>query len=333
LNATLGSLIGVAEAAQGHKGHKNIIWVGRGFPPINSAALSSDAERVTQDRLAMTTRLLRDARVTLYTIDPEGVLQRAPKYHGSEMGNEGPFVGNMNFESIAIATGGQALHGNNEVDKLIDDSVRDGQYFYTLAYRPTTESQDPKEFRRIRVVMKDSGLKASAREGYFVAAAPVAPVKEADGRYSQRVLMDLGVAAGNILEYDGVPLTVTREEKAPDTFDLRLKAAGLPVTVDADQKQSLELTVVALCFDRKGKLLARNAQVMTVGIGSAPADGPDKRTLRLPVTIATAAPAARLRFVVRANGDGKLGAANFFLADRNTLSDPAMGTDKKNNYK
>jgi hypothetical protein len=79
--------------------------------------------------------------------------------------------------------------------------------------------------------------------------------------------MDLGVAAGNILEYDGVPLTVTREDAAPDKFDLRMKAKDLPVVADADQKQTVELTVVALSFDRKGKQISRSAQVMTVGIG------------------------------------------------------------------
>jgi VWFA-related protein len=34
VNATFASLIGVAEATAGHRGHKNMIWIGRGFPPL-----------------------------------------------------------------------------------------------------------------------------------------------------------------------------------------------------------------------------------------------------------------------------------------------------------
>jgi hypothetical protein len=47
--------------------------------------------------------------------------------------------------------------------------------------------------------------------------------------------------------------------------------------------------------------------------------------VNLPTTISTATPAARLRFVVRSNANGKIGAENVFLVDRKTLSDPSTG--------
>jgi hypothetical protein len=163
--------------------------------------------------------------------------------------------------------------------------------------------------------MKDSELRASTREGYFVAPAAVAPVKEANGKFSSRLIFDLSVASGSLLVYDGVPLSVARD--AGDTFELTVHAADLPLEVDASKKPSAELTVVAESFDRKGKMLDHNAKILTVRmLARAPSAGPDVRTIRIPVTIGTKAPATRLRFLVRANATGKVGAENFYLSSK-----------------
>ena len=64
----------VAEASEGHVGHKNMIWIGRGFPNVNWIRFASvDQDRV-HNAMQQTVNELRDARVTLYTIDPAGVM-------------------------------------------------------------------------------------------------------------------------------------------------------------------------------------------------------------------------------------------------------------------
>jgi hypothetical protein len=83
-------------------------------------------------------------------------------------------------------------------------------------------------------------------------------------------------------------------------------------------------------YDKKGKLLEHSARTMTVHLPVvADGNGPDAREVNLPLTIATAAPVARVRFVVRSNASGKIGAENFFLVDEKTLTDPAAGLDGK----
>jgi hypothetical protein len=67
-------------------------------------------------------------------------------------------------------------------------------------------------------------------------------------------------------------------------------------------------------------------------LADTPGDPLNSRVVKLPVTIATVAPAARVRFVVRADANGKLGAENFFLVDKNTITDPATGLRTARTY-
>jgi hypothetical protein len=43
----------------------------------------------------------------------------------------------------------------------------------------------------------------------------------------------------------------------------------------------------------------------------------EDRNFKLPVTVPTATPAARIRFVLRSDSTGKVGADNVFLVDKN----------------
>ena len=333
INATIGSLIGVAEATAGHHGHKNMIWIGRGFPPINMATLLPSMHDDFEEQLAVCTRLLRDSRVTLYTIDPAGIMVEPPARDGADTYVVDPFGGQVDFDTMAIATGGKALHGRNDVDHMIDESVRDGGNFYTLAYRPMEKSDDPKAFRKIRVVMKDPELKASTREGYFVGEPPVPPVKDAKGKYTSRMIFDMSVASGSLLVYDGVPLTVTRDGATPDDFKVHMRAGDLPLEMDSSEKPSAVLTVLVASFDRKGKMLDHRATSFTVRMRAAAAmNGQDTRPVVVPMSISTKAPVARVRFVVRAEATGKVGAENFFLVDPKTIADPASGVNRQRRY-
>lgn len=331
-SAAVWTLISVAQATAGHRGHKNMIWVGRGFPPINMGNVADDNLASFKRDVETCTRLLRDSRVTLYTVDPIGgggdfrVGGPGDKYA------QDPFGGEAGFDTIAVLSGGQALHGRNDVERMIDETVQDGKFFYTLSYRPVDESDTAKAYRKIRVVMKDSRLLATTREGYYTAAAPVAPMKEADGKWAKKTMFDLDMAAESLLVYDGIPVTVIRDAGAPDKFVLRLRAADVPWQEDAPQRESTALTVLVGSYDKKGKLLQHKEEKMTVHLPVVgQGEGADARAVNLPVSIATAGPVARVRFVVRSNASGKIGAENFYLVDERTLTDPAGGLDGKRN--
>lgn len=319
--ATLGLLHGVAQATEGHPGHKNMIWIGRGFPSMDMSQVPGDQVQALDDALSACTSLLRNARVTLYSIDPAGLSADPPAQ--DENGLEiDPFGGQVDFDTMAVATGGRAMHGRNDVDAMIAATVRDGASFYTLSYRPVSDSPAAKPFRNIRVVMRDKSLEASARQGYFTTPPTVAPWSDPKGKPSSQLVADLGIAGSSWLVYDGVPLRVERDSADADRFILHLAGSALTVQGDEAGKANAEVTVLLVSFDRRGKLLRKHANV--VGLHVDHADQP----LDLSLSISTAPPAARVRVVVRDNKSGKVGADNFFLVDRKTISDPT-GINRK----
>jgi len=327
INAAFSSLIGVAHATAGHPGHKNMVWVGRGFPSFRWDKLTPDTQEALQNAIANCANILRDARVTLYSIDPAGIAAAAPETDEDGFYVDDPFGGQVDFDTMAQATGGQAFHGRNDVDHLIGAGVSDGETFYTLTYKPSVVSQDPKDFRHIQVMLTDRTLRATTREGYFATSPPIAPALDAKGKPSAAMTFDIEIAGAGLMVYDGIPLTITRDSAIPDKFYLHMSASSIPwqPTAAGDKEQS-ELTVTSGAFDRKGKSLARKGAIMTIQLPFPPAGTTtDNRSVTVPITVASAPPAARLRFVVRSNASGKVGAENVFLVDRKTLSDPATG--------
>jgi VWFA-related protein len=317
-------LTGVAKATAGHPGHKNMIWIGRGFPSIDRTQLTPTDEEKLDAELASCAGLLRNSRVTLYTIDPAGLVGQALDNSDDDFQMD-PFGGQIDFDTMAILTGGKALHGRNDVDTSIDETVRDGESFYTLTYRPPTVSADEKPYRNTRVVMKDPSLRATTRGGYFTVPAPVAPIRADNGKYSSDFLVDLGTADSSLLVYDGLPMEIIRDANVPDLFTVRVEAAGMPVQTDADGKSMVKLTLVAQTFDRNGKGLQRIARLVTATVPTE--TGAWK--IELPVKLSTLSPAARVRFIVRDNATGKLAADNYFLVDDKTNKQSVVGTQKR----
>jgi VWFA-related protein len=336
IGSALDSIEAVAQAAAGHPGHKNVIWIGRGFPPIDYTALVPEAREQLQAEIERCITLLKNARVTLTTIDPAGLRASGPTYGIEGELIDSPFGGQVDFEAIAQATGGAAIDNRNDVDRMIDNSVRNGENFYSLAYRPTGVPPNPKpgDYRNVRVVMRDPSLHAITRAGYYADPPPLSPVNAASGKYSQDFLIDIGEASRNLLQYDGVPFRMVCAPDAPQPdapqpgtqthCTIRMTTENLaeaphPANVDA-ATQVAQLTVLGESFDSRGHLLHQSGQVATVRMVPGKA-----LSLDIPIQLEADAKAARLRFIVRDNTSGKLGAQNVYLIDPKLLRDPANG--------
>jgi VWFA-related protein len=252
----------VAEAVMGHPGHKNMIWIGRGFPPSRRpAGWSIDTENRLYSAVQDCVNMLRDARVTLYTIDPAGVLVDPGVYGGDPMID--PFGGNYEFNKLAKATGGRTLYGRNDVDMEIQTAIQDGANFYTLTYRPANVTLDPQKFRRIKVTVDRPGLKVITREGYYLQYGPgrVDPEKP-----SRRLVTDLVAADTSNMVYDGIAITPKQSATDPDSFIVHVDGRGLVWTYATDtEPRHTEVILIVSTFDKKGKELKRDAKVMKVG--------------------------------------------------------------------
>ncbi len=303
-----GTLMRVAEASIGHQGHKNMIWIGRGFPPLNFANVPVDSQVRVNNMVQQCVNMLRDARVTLYSVDPAG-LMIDPGVYGSAAAFNDPFGGNYEFSKLAKATGGRALYGRNDVDMEIARSARDGSNFYTLTYRPTNTSMDPQKFRKIQVTLNQPGLTATTREGYYLQYRP-AQVNPQNP--SRRLAFDLVSAEGSTMAYDGVPITLMPTPNKPDSFTVHVDARGLPWSyATATEPRHVEVILMATTFDKKGKELNRIAKTIRA---TAPADVPPTgrldRSLDLVTDLEHNAKAVRARFVVRVSATGRIGTAD-----------------------
>ncbi len=312
LATAFGTLERVAEATVGHPGHKNMIWIGRGFPSINMSRVSVDSSRRVESFVQQCVNMLRDARVTLYAVDPAGLVVDPIAKYGNESAFLDPFGGNYDFSRLARATGGKALYGRNDVDAEIGKSADDGQNFYTLTYRPTTGAMDPQKFRKIAVNIDRPGLTATTRLGYFVAYGParVNPTNP-----SRQLMFDLNSAAQSKMVYDAVPLTVTRDTKDPDTFNVRIDNKGLVWTFATDtEPRHADFVIVSSTFDKKDKVIKETARIAKI---NAPADAPPRGRIELPITIPVKlehnSKAVRVRFVVRISATGREGTADASL--------------------
>lgn len=302
----------VALATIGHPGHKNMIWIGRGFPNLNMANYPLDTEQRVNNAVQECVNTLRDARITLYTIDPAG-LKMDQQAYGYDASITDPFGGNYQFAKLATATGGRALYGRNDVDAEIGTAIRDGSAFYTLTYRPTNESRDPRKFRRIKVTVDRPGLTVTTREGYYLDYGPekLNPVDP-----SKRLIADLVSADTSTMVYDGVPLRASRLQDSPDHFNIHVAAKGLVWSyATATEPRRAEVILVTSTFDKKNKELKRDAKVLRVAARQdVPPTGPLEEALDIHYTLVPHdSKAVRIRFVVRVAATGRIGTADLDL--------------------
>lgn len=319
LAMSLGSLEQIAQATAGHPGRKNLIWVGRGFPAVNTNE-STDKEAATiQNAVQRVIDVLRDARITLTSIDPtidatDTVLIETPDDLDAaedENGND-PFQGDVNFQLVAPATGGRVYFSRNDVDAEIGETLRDGDNYYTLSYSPSNGSDLAQPYRRISVSVDRPGLTALTRNGYYLQTAPPAPptTRQDAKDLRARLAFDLGSAVNSNLAYTGLPLTVTRVAGKADAFVVHIDAHALVWRDMPNGGSQAEVTLAVAGFSKQNKILAHAVEERTARARLADGSG-SPATIDFTITEKFPADAVRVRFVARDAASGKVGTADF----------------------
>lgn len=302
----------VAQAVQGHPGHKNMIWIGRGFPPTRRimTGWNIDTENRINNAVQDCVNVLRDARVTLYTIDPAGVMVDPGIYGGDPLAD--PFGGNYQFNRMAKATGGRTLYGRNDVDAEVQTAIQDGANFYTLTYRPANTNMDPQKFRKIKVTVDRPGLKVITREGYYLQYGPGRVNPE---NPSRRLLADLAAADSSNMVYDGIPVTIRQVENEPDSFVVHVDGHGLVWSyATEDHARHTEVILDVSTFDKKGKELTAKGSLLKIDAPpTVPPTGRLLRDVNIPSKIEHNPKVVRVRFTVRVSATGRIGTADFTL--------------------
>jgi VWFA-related protein len=312
---TLGALSQIAESVRGLPGRKNVIWVGAGYNKATDLTnmSESDHDRVVAAIQQVTDRML-SARVTLYVVDPAGPIaadqQTEQSIDPTQVSSPGTSVGdfgdNLGFYRFAPATGGRVITGRNDLDAQIAQASTEGTEYYTLSYTPVSKDDAARPYRRIRVLVSDPSLRVVTRDGYFGGDAPVSAVALArNAKQPADVRFDLLSAARTTISYTGIHM---QGQRTREGYNLIVNANDLKFKEQPNGTRLAEVTVVAVCYNAKGKETAQHAAELKEELGPNDRITP---TAKVGFTFPMIVPAFtdHVRFVMRDAGTSYLGTA------------------------
>jgi VWFA-related protein len=167
----LRSLIG---SVANRPGRKMILWVSPGWPLLSGPGVYLDSKQ--QDEIFATivdlSTKMRQAQVTLYSVDPIGAAEgvgRTFYYESFIKGVNKPghvAVGNLSLQVLATQSGGLVLTGNNNLTGLLEQCVSDSEAYYEVSFSPAP-SEHGDEYHHLAVQVAKPGLTARTRDGYY----------------------------------------------------------------------------------------------------------------------------------------------------------------------
>jgi len=156
-------------------GRKLMIWISPGWPFLSGGNLELTPKdyRWLFDEIVAVSGALRQARITLYAIDPIGVGDaggtRVTYYQeflkGVASQSHGQ-PGNLALQVLAVQSGGSVVNATNDLDTAIANCVADADSFYTLTFN-TDAAGKPNTYHALGVTVGKPGIKARTRTGYY----------------------------------------------------------------------------------------------------------------------------------------------------------------------
>lgn len=205
-------------------------------------------------------------KVVISGIDPRGVLGSGEMVAGGATRLPGSKLDRMAEEDERLAfmddvtagTGGVFLHGNNDLDGLMQRVDSAPEYIYLLAFSPTDIKLDGKR-HQLKITLKNPrGLTVQARTSYFADVYtddPADQVKEQiqDAFFSNQDLNGLPVKLQTEFFKDGDSATLTA--------NVRVDASKLPFRKDAGRNRD-DLTLVVGLFDQNGNFVSAMQKII-----------------------------------------------------------------------
>jgi VWFA-related protein len=160
-------------------GRKLILWLSPGWPLLSGPTVDLDAKLQTMmfGHIVNLSSQLREARVTLYSVDPLGnseSVSRASFYQEFVKGVTKPSqieAGDLGLPVIATQSGGLALNFNNDVAALLQQCIADAAPYYEISF-VAAAAERPDEYHHLELMLAKPGLTARTRQGYYAQPAP-----------------------------------------------------------------------------------------------------------------------------------------------------------------
>jgi VWFA-related protein len=153
-------------------GRKIIVWVAPAglliLGPKNM--LNTKLEQQVFESIVDASTQLREAQITLYSVDPLGTAEVGASYWKTDLkGVSKPSQAQMDdlaLGVIATQSGGLALNSSNDIAAQLQECIADAGVYYELSFVPPL-SDRPDEYHQLEVHIAKPGLTARTRQGYY----------------------------------------------------------------------------------------------------------------------------------------------------------------------
>ena len=323
LESAVDELQQLAHALSAVRGMKSLVWATGGVT-LPSSLRSGDRQLV--EKYIQTVKLLSAAGIAVYPIDTvletENPVYKSPqsRYPGS---STIPLVANeqkvQNFMDISRRTGGDYCLLRKDADLCFRKAMDYGSQYYLLTYY--AEPAESARWRKISVKARGGDLEARARSGYFSSGA--------NGNPDQRRKRDIAQAFDTPIEYRGLTISVrwmipaegparkaTAIAAPPGVPQLQLRRPNQPfvlrvdpaaLTVDTADNNHIKLDIVAVAFDRTGKVVGDMTQQLDLHPSAKELEQLRTKGFAYSNAINVPSSAVKVRFIVRDDLSERLG--------------------------
>ncbi|MFZ0319260.1 MAG: VWA domain-containing protein [Candidatus Sulfotelmatobacter sp.] len=169
---TLGSL---AAHESKRPGRKLMVWISPGWPLLSGGNLQLTPKDFQWlfDSTVVLTGALHDARITLYDVDPLGVMNSG----GTRLTYYQEFLkpataprkmqpGYLSLQVFAVQSGGRVFNSTNDLTKAIADCAADADSFYVLSFN-TPPAETPNQYHALGVSVDKPANTVRTRSGYY----------------------------------------------------------------------------------------------------------------------------------------------------------------------
>jgi VWFA-related protein len=155
-----------------------LVWVSPGWPLLSGPNVQLDGKQQADifAQIASLSTQLRQARVTLYNVNPIGASEsvfRGTYYEEFLKGVSKPSqvnLGNLGLQVLAIQSGGLALDFDNDLAALLQKCISDSAPYYEISFvAPAAERPD--EYHHLELKIAKPGLTARTRQSYYAQPA------------------------------------------------------------------------------------------------------------------------------------------------------------------
>jgi VWFA-related protein len=156
-------------------GRKLLVWIGPGWPIFDNpnVIISPQQQRNLFGTVVGVSSLLRQAGVTIYSVDPVGPADAASSRNFLWENFTKPVTrpnksdpGNLALQVFAIHSGGIVLSGSNDISGEIVKCAGDASAWYSLTFDPQ-KADAPNAWHDVEVKVDQPGLKIRTNNGYY----------------------------------------------------------------------------------------------------------------------------------------------------------------------